>query len=146
MTSSPTHIQWLVPIQESSPGASLVPNPELSLMEAKLSKHLVDGLHEAGSDGDDAEPNYGPESDNIPGKLHTERECVDESTEDDRRTMKIKNLMKMWHNKTGEGPFEKDHAILTDKGHGVVKCVFLVDKDRALKGGIELVSTLQSDK
>ena len=143
MTSSPTQLQSLVPIQESSPGASLVPIPELSPKGAKPPKPLLYGIHETGIDGDDAEPDYVPESDNVPGKLHAKRECVDERN---RKTMKIKNLMRMCHNKTGEGPFEKDHVILTDKGYGVVKCVFLVFEDKALKAGIELVSTLQSDK
>ena len=136
MTSSPTQLQSLVPIQESSPGASLVPIPELSPKGAKPPKPLLYGLHETGIDGDDAEPDYVPEIHNVPGS-------VDERTEDDRRTTKIKNLMRNWHNKTGEGPFEKDNVILTDKGHGVVKCVFLVDEDKALKAGIEVVSTIR---
>ena len=143
MTSSPTQLQSLVPIQESSPLASLIPIPESS---PKGAKPILYGLHETGIDGDDVELDFVPESDNVPGKLHAGRDCVDERAEDDRRTMKIKNLMRMWHNKTGEGPFDKDHVILTDNVYGLVKCVFLVDEDKALKAGIELVSTLQSDK
>ena len=142
-STSPT--QSLVPIQVSSPLASLIPIPESSPKGAKPPKPILYGLHETGIDGDDAEPDSA-ESEKVPGELHAGRGCVDERTEDDRRTMKIKNLMRMWHNKTGEGPFEKDRVILTDEGYGVVKSVFLVDEDKALKAGIELVSTLQSDK
>ena len=135
MTASPTQSQSLVPIQESSPLASLIPIPESSpKAAAKLVRPPSCGTQESG-DEDDAEVDYITESDGVKGKT--------DSVDDERKMRKIRNLKRLHHNKTGEGPFEEADMIRTKEGYGVVKCIFL--EDAALKAGIELVSILSVD-